>query len=328
MAKKMFLNRALAAAAHAEMARDENVILMGEDILSRGGGLSAFLGIPQAFPDRCFDMPISEQAFANMAVGMASMGARPIVDLMFSDFTSVCADALINHAPKMRYNTLGKISIPVVYFAGNGGRGTFGGVGSGVNHSQCVESWYANIPGLKILAPYYPEDAYGLLRSAIRDDDPVLFLYHEGSLGKKGEVDEDCVIPINNAAKVVKEGTDVTIVAIQSMVPVAEEAAAKLEEEGISVEIIDPRVLVPLDEAAICKSVSKTGRLVVVHEAPVRGGFGGEIASIVADKCFADLKAPVKRVGSLNSPIPAGFAEYYMVPHADKIMDAVKEVLK
>lgn len=328
MGKKMFLNRALAAATQAEMARDENVILMGEDLLNRGGGLSTFLGVPQAFPERCFDMPLSEQAFTNIAVGMASMGARPVVDLMFSDFTGVCADALLNHATKMRYNTLGQISIPVVYFAGNGGRGTYGGVGSGVSHSQCIEAWFANVPGLKIVAPYYPEDAYGLLRASIRDNDPVLFLYHEGSLGKKGEVDEECYISLNNAAKVVKEGKDVTIIAIQSMVPIAEEAAAKLEEEGISAEIIDPRVLIPLDEEAICKSVSKTGRAIVVHEAPVRGSFGGEIVSVIADRCFADLKAPVKRIGALNSPIPAGFAEYYMVPHAEDIIEAAKEIMK
>lgn len=329
MAKvKTYLNRALAAAARVEMERDKNVIILGEDLLSRGGGLSTFMGIPEEFPDRCFDMPIAEQAFSNTAIGMASIGARPIVDLMFSDFLGVCGDALFNHAPKMRFSSLGKISIPVVFFAGNGGRATYGGVGSGINHSQCVESWFANVPGLKIVAPYYPEDAYGLLRASIRDDDPVLFLYHEGSLGKKGTVDEDCVIPLNNAAKVVKEGKDVTIIAIQSMVPVAEEAAAELEKEGISAEVIDPRVLIPLDEAAICKSVSKTGRAVIVHEAHTRGGFGGEIAAIIADKCFADLKAPVKRLGALNTPIPAGFAEYLMVPHAEDIVAAVKETLK
>lgn len=325
---KTYLNRALAAAAKIEMERDENVIIMGEDLLSRGGGLSTFMGVPEAFPERCFDMPLAEQAFSNTAIGMASLGARPIVDLMFSDFLGVCGDAIYNHATKMRFSSMGKISIPIVFFAGNGGRATFGGVGSGINHSQCVESWFANVPGLKIVMPYYPEDAYGLLRASIRDDDPVLFLYHEGSLGKKGYVDDECVIPLNNAAKVVKEGCDVTIVALQSMVPVAEEAAAELEKEGISVEVIDPRVIVPLDEDAICKSVSKTGRLVIAHEAHTRGGFGGEIAAIVADRCFADLKAPIKRVGSLNTPIPAGFAEYLMVPHADTIMDAVKEVLK
>lgn len=328
MAKKMYLNRALAEAAAKEMERDENVIILGEDLLSRGGGLSTFLGVPEAFPERCFDMPLSEQAFTNVAVGMASMGARPIVDLMFSDFTGVCADALFNHATKMRYNTLGKISIPVVYFAGNGGRGTFGGVGSGVNHSQCVEGWFNNVPGLKIVAPYYANDAYGLLRASIRDDDPVLFLYHEGSLGKKSVVEDDVYIPLNNAANIIKKGTDVTVIAIQSMVPVAEKAAAKLEEEGIAVELIDPRVIIPLDEEAICKSVAKTGKAIIVHEAPVRGGVGGEIAAVIADKCYADLKAPVKRIGALNSPIPCGFAEYYMMPHEENIIEAVKNIVK
>ena len=328
MAKeRMFLNRALSLAVRKEMEADQDVIVLGEDLLSRGGGLSTFMGIPEAFPNRCFDMPIAEQAFSNTAIGMASIGARPVVDLMFSDFLGVCGDALFNHAPKMRFSSLGKISVPVVFFAGNGGRATFGGVGSGINHSQCVESWFANVPGLKIVMPYYPEDAYGLLRASIRDNDPVLFLYHEGSLGKKGEVDEDIVIPISNAAKVVREGKDVTIVALQSMVPVAVKAAKQLEKEGIDAEIIDPRVIIPLDEEAIIKSVKKTGRVLIVHEAHTRGGFGGEIAAIIADKCFRDLKAPVKRLGSLNTPIPAGFAEYLMVPHTDDIVSSVKEIL-
>lgn len=326
--KTTYLNRALSAAVSAEMKRDEEVIILGEDLLGRGGGLSTFIGIPQEFPERCFEMPLAEQAFANTAIGMATVGARPVVDLMFSDFLGVCGDALFNHATKMRFSSLGKISCPIVFFAGNGGRATYGGIGSGINHSQCVESWFANVPGLKIVMPYYPEDAYGLLRASIRDDDPVLFLYHEGSLGVKGAVDDDCYIPLNNAAKIVREGSDVTIVALQSMVPIAEDAAAKLEEEGISAEVIDPRVIIPLDEKTICKSVAKTGRCVIVHEAHTRGGFGGEIAAILADKSYNDLKAPIKRVGALNTPIPAGHAEYLMVPHAEDIIDAVKKIVK
>lgn len=327
MAKKMYLNHAMAKATMAEMARDDKVILLGEDVINRGGGLSNFIGVPKEYPDQCFDMPISEMGYAHFAIGAAMAGHRPIVDLMFSDFAAVCADPIINSAPKHRFNSLGKLSVPVVFCAGNGGRATFGGVGSGCNHSQCVESWFANVPGLKIVAPYYAGDAYGLMRAAIRDNDPVLFLYHEGSLGKKAEVDEDSFIPLNNAGKIVKEGTDVTIVAIQSMVPVAEKAAAKLEEEGVSAEIIDPRVLIPFDEETLCKSVEKTGRLVIIHEAPTRGGFGGEIAAIAAQKCFGALKAPIQRVGALNSPIASGFLETYMMPNEEKLIAAVKETL-
>jgi len=216
--KNMYLNRAIAEATALEMERDKNVILLGEDILNRGGGMSTFLGIPKKYPDRSFDMPICESGYSHFAVGAALAGLKPIVGLMFSDFTALAADAMINNATKWRFNSLGKLSVPTVYFAGNGRRATFGGVGSSCNHSQCVESWFANVPGLKIVAPYYADDAYGLMRASIRDNDPVLFLYHEGSLGRRADVPDDCYIPLNNAARVRREGSDVTLIAIQSMI--------------------------------------------------------------------------------------------------------------
>lgn len=324
---KMFLNRAIAEAVRLEMERDEKVFLIGEDIINRGGGLSTFLGIPELYPDRCFDTPIAELGYSHFAIGAALAGYRPIVDLMFSDFTGVAADAIINNAPKWHFNSLGKLSVPVVFFAGNGGRGTYGSVGSGANHSQCVEAWFSNVPGLKIVAPYYSADALGLLRASIRDDDPVLYLYHEGSLGKKFEVPDDCYIPLNNAANVLKEGSDITILAIQSMVPLAVEAAETLAQEGISAEIIDPRVLIPFDMDKLKKSLKKTGRLLIVHEAPTRGGVGGEIAARAAEECFEDLKGPVVRLGALNSPIASGFAETFMVPHAEDIVAKAKAML-
>lgn len=326
---KMFLNRAIAEAVRLEMERDDKVILLGEDIISRGGGLSTFLGLPEAYPDRCFDMPIAELGYSHFGIGTAIAGFRPIIDLMFSDFTGVAADALINNASKVHFNSLGKLSAPVVFFAGNGGRGTYGTVGSGCNHSQCAEAWFANVPGLKIVAPYYSADALGLLRASIRDDDPVLFLYHEGSLGKKFDIpDGDCYIPLNNAGNVLKEGEDVTILAIQSMVPLALEAAEELAKEGISAEVIDPRVLIPFDMETLKKSIKKTGKLLIVHEAPTRGGIGGEIAARVADECFYDLKAPITRLGSLNSPIASGFAETFMVPHTEDIVEKAKALVK
>lgn len=325
---RMFLNRAIAEAVRLEMERDEKVILLGEDIINRGGGMSTFLGIPEAYPDRCYDMPICENGYAHFAVGTCLAGYRPIVDLMFSDFMGVAYDAIVNDAAKWRFNSQGKVQIPVVFFAGNGGRGTYGSVGSGVNHSQCVEAWFMNVPGLKIVAPYYAEDALGLLRASIRDNDPVLFLYHEGSLGKKSEVaDGDVYIPLSNAAKVRKEGTDLTVVAIQSMVPIVEKAAKKLEAEGISIEIVDPRVLMPLDMDTINKSIAKTGKLLIVSEAHSRGSFASEIAARAADEAFEYLKAPVKKVGALNSPIGSGFTEYMMVPHEEDVIDAVKSML-
>lgn len=326
----MFLNRAIAAAVKKEMLEDKNIILIGEDIINKAGGLSIYLGVPEAFPDRCFDMPICESGFTHFANGAAIAGLRPIVDLMFSDFGFIAGDAIINNAAKFRFNSMGNINVPATYVLGNGGRGTYGSAGSGSTHSQCAENWFTNVPGLKIVAPYFADDAYGLMRSCIKDNDPTLFFYHEGSLGVKCEVpdDDDFRIPLNNAARIRREGADVTIIGIQSMVPVVEATANKLEEDGISAEIIDPRVLIPLDEAKIIDSVKKTGRLIIVHEAPIRGGFGGEIAAVVADRCFDSLKAPIKRLGALNSPIPSNMAEYFMMPRAEDIIKAVKEILK
>lgn len=318
------LNKAIAEAVAEEMRRDDKVVLLGEDITSMGGGLSTFLGVPEEFgEERCLDMPIAENGFTHFANGMAAGGYRPIVDLFFSDFLTVAMDPVANAAPKLRYNSNGKIQTPIVFVLANGG-----GFYSGCHHSQCVESWLANVPGLKIVAPYFPSDVKGLMKSSIRDNDPVVFLWHEGSLGLMGEVPEDeYIIPLNNAGKVVKEGNDVTIVAIQSMVPKALEAAELLEKEGVNVEVVDPRVLIPLDKETIYNSVKKTGKLVIAHEAPTRGGFGGEIAALVSQECFKALKAPIMRVGSLNMPVPCGLAEDFVFPTTEKIVAAVKEII-
>jgi pyruvate dehydrogenase E1 component beta subunit len=318
----MYLNRAIAAAVSEEMARDEHVFLLGEDIINAGGGMSTYLGVPQKFPDRCLDMPIAEAGYTYFGVGAAVAGMRPIVDLMFSDFASICADAISNGAAKVCFSTQGQVGCPAVFVMANGGRGTYGNFGSGCHHSQCVESWFQNVPGLKIVAPYYPADAKGLLKASIRDNDPVLFLFHEGSIGVSGPVpDGEYVIPLTKAANVLKEGKDLTIVAIQSMVPVAVKAAETLEKQGIHAEVIDPRVLIPMDEEAILRSVRKTGKLLVVQEAPRRGAFGGEILSQVVERMDgAPLRA--KRLGSLNAPIGNGCAEYFLVPKEKDIIDA------
>jgi len=325
---QLYLNRAIAEAVNREMQADERIILVGEDILNRGGGLSTFLGIPETFPDRCVEMPIAEGGFTHFGNGAALSGLRPIVDLMFSDFSALAFDAIVNGAAKFRFNTLGEVRVPVVYVMGNGGRGTYDGVGSGCNHSQCAESWFMNVPGLKIVAPYYPSDALGLLRACIRDDDPVIFLYHEGSLGLRESVDDtDIVIPLNDAAKIRREGNDVTIVALQSMVPLAEKGVDQLAEAGISAELIDPRVLIPFDKKKLIASVKKTGRLVVVEEAPSRGSFGSEILSMVAQECLSNLKG-AKLIGAKNSPIGCGFSEAYIMPHTEDIIEAVKILTK
>jgi len=327
--RNIFLNRAIAEAVAKEMERDERIYLLGEDIINRGGGMSTFLGVPQQFPERCLDMPIAESGFTHFAHGMAQAGLRPIVDLMFSDFSTLAFDAIANGAATFRFNTLGKLQMPVVYIMANGGRGTYDGVGSGCNHSQCVESWFMNVAGIKIVAPYYPSDALGLLRSSIRDNDPVLFLYHEGSLGVKEEVpDEVEPIPLNNAAKIMREGTDVTIVAIQSMVPLAKKAVKELEDQGISAELIDPRVLIPFDSEAVIKSVRKTGKLVVVQEAHTRGSFAGEIFRLIVEEDPSMLKKPAKLLGSLNAPIGSGFHEAFMMPHVEDIVREAVALVK
>lgn len=322
----MYLNRAMARGLGEEMQNDSRVILLGEDIINSGGGMSPFLGVAQKFPERCFDMPIAELGYCNFSNGAAMAGLRPVVDLMFSDFSTIAADAIINGAAKYRFFSQGEINIPIVFVMSNGGKAVYGGVGSGACHSQCCESWFQNVPGLKIVAPYYPADALGLLKAAIRDDDPVLFLYPEAAIGKRGPVpDEEFIIPINHAANILREGSDVTVVAIQSMVPLALKAAEALEAEGISAEVIDPRVLVPLDTEKIINSVKKTGRLVTVQEAPVRGSFSGEICAVVMES-GCQLKSPIRRVGALNSPIPNGFMEELMMPHTEDIVDAVKSL--
>lgn len=325
--RQLYLNRAIAEAVHKEMEADQKVILIGEDIINRGGGMSTFLGVPDAFPDRCLDMPIAESGFSHFGNGAAMAGLRPIVDLMFSDFAAIAFDAIVNGAAKFRFNSLGEVMVPIVYVMANGGRGTYDGVGSGCNHSQCVEPWFMNVPGLKIVAPYYPSDALALLRSSIRDNDPVLFLYHEGSLGVREEVADDVeAIPLNNAAKVMREGSDVTIVALQSMVPLALKAVDELAEAGISAELIDPRVLIPFDKEKLYASLGKTGKLLVVQEAHSRGGFGSEIISMVAQDCLANVKG-VKLVGAKNAPIGSGFSEAYIMPHQVDIVNAAKELM-
>lgn len=321
---RMYLNRAIAAAVAEEMERDERVILLGEDIVNCGGGLSTYIGVPQKFPDRCLDMPIAEAGYSYFGVGAAVAGLRPIVDLMFSDFATICSDAITNGAAKIAFSTQGTVGCPVVFVMANGGRGTYGNFGSGCHHSQCVESWFQNVPGLKIAAPYYPADVKGLLKASIRDDDPVIFLFHEGSTGVSGMIpDGDYVIPLTNAANVLREGNDITIVAIQSMVPLAVKAAEALEALGISAELIDPRVLIPLDEKKIVDSVKKTGRLLVVQEAPRRGGFGGEIISEITEK-LGGAELRIKRLGSLNAPIGNGCAEYFLVPKQEDIINAAR----
>lgn len=327
--RQLYLNRAIAEAVQKEMAYDENVLLIGEDIINKGGGMSIFMGVAGAFPERSFDMPIAESGFTHFANGAAMAGFRCIVDLMFSDFSTLSYDAIINGAAKFRFNSLGELAIANTYIMANGGRGLYPNtVGSGCNHSQSVQSWYMNCPGLKIVAPYYPSDTLGLLRASIRDNDPVVFLYHEGSLGIREEVtEEDFIIPLTNAAKIMQEGTDITMVALQGAIPLAVKAVEELTAAGVSVELIDPRVLIPLDTDKIVKSVKKTNKLMIVTDEHSRGCFGAEIISAVAQQCVGSIK-DFKLVGALNAPIGSGFTEVLIMPSVEGIVSTAKGMCK
>jgi len=322
--KETYYSHAILAATREEMERDQNVFLMGEDVGKFGGGFGTSQGLLEQFGDlRVIDTPISESAYMTAGVGASIAGKRPIVDVMFADLVTYGFDSLVNQAAKFNYVTDGQVHCPMVLLTPQGIGGSMG-----PQHSQSIESWFANVPGLKIVTPSTAYDAKGLMKSAIRDNNPVLFLAHKALMATKGPVpEEEYTIPLGKA-KVVKEGKDVTIIAYHLMLSFAMEAAAELEKKGISVEIIDPRTLVPLDTETIYESVRKTGRAVVVTEAYKTGGFGGEIASLIADECFDELKAPIKRLGSVGIPFPMGKNEFLLVPSKDNIMEAVNEIMK
>ncbi len=311
-----------------EMDRDERVFIIGEDItVGYGGGgvFGATRGLLDRFgAERVIDSPLSESALAGCGVGAALVGYRPIVELMFGDFLTIAADQIVNCAAKMRWVLDDEVDVPIVYRIASGA-----GVAAGLHHSQSFESWFTNVPGLKVVCPSTPYDAKGLLKSSVRDNDPVLFFEHKLLYKRlKGDVDEsEYTVPLGRG-DIKREGGDVTIVALGAMVHKALEAADALRKEGVSAEVVDPRTLLPLDEDIILSSVKKTGRAVVVHEFPVHGGFGGEIAALLADRGIEYLDGPVKRVGGRFCPIPSSFEmEEYYLPSVERIVDAVKETL-
>ena len=310
-----------------EMRRDENVFLMGEDVGIYGGAFGVSVGMYDEFgPQRVKDTPISEAVIAGAAAGAAVTGMRPIAEIMFSDFITISMDQLVNQAAKMRYMFGGAARVPMVLRAPAGS-----GTGAAAQHSQSPEAWFCNVPGLKVVIPSTPADAKGLLIAAIRDDNPVLFLEQKLLYRTKGDVPEgDYVVPLGKAT-VHREGTDVTIVTYGRMLPMCMDAAAQLEQEhGISVEIVDPRTLVPLDKETIIASAKKTGRVLIVHEACQTGGFGGELAAVIADsEAFYYLDAPIKRYGGLDVPIPyCPELEKNVVPTKDNVVGKVIELVR
>ena len=318
------MREALNQALREEMLRDENVFLMGEEVAAYEGAYKVTKGLLAELGDkRVIDTPITELGFAGLGIGAAMVGLRPIVEFMTFNFSILATDQIINSAAKMLYMSGGQFKIPIV-FRGPGGSAYQ--VSS--QHSQAIESWFAYFPGLKVVMPSTPADAKGLLKSAIRDDDPVIFIEQERMYGIKGEVPDDIefIVPLG-VADVKREGKDATIVARSLMVPVALKAADVLEKQGVSCEVIDPRTIRPLDLGTIIESVKKTNRVVVAEESHPFCGVGAEIASEITERAFDFLDAPVKRVSGADVPMPyAKNLEDLAVPGVEQIVAAVREV--
>ncbi len=322
--KTITFSQATLEAMDEEMSRDPSVFVMGEDIARQGGIFGQFKGLPDKFGfDRVKDTPISETAIIGAAVGAAVAGMRPVADMHFADFIGVSMDEVYNQMAKALYMFGGQKSVPLVLRAPDGIINS-----AAAQHSQVMEAWFAHIPGVKVVIPSNPADAKGLLKSAIRDDNPVIYFEHKALFPKSGEVPEGEHLVEIGKARIDREGSDLTIVSWSMMMHHAAQAADKLASEGVSVELIDLRSISPYDKEAILKSVAKTGRLCVAHEAVKQAGFGGEIAAMVAEEALDCLDAPIVRVGAPFSPIPfaPNLEKAYKVT-ADTIYDAVKKIL-
>ena len=323
MAEIMYRD-ALKQALFEEMKKDPTVFIMGEGIGERGGSYKVTEGLLAEFgPGRVMDTPLSEPAFTGAGVGAALAGTRPIVEILFVDFTTLIMDQLINQAAKYEFMSGGQGKVPLVVR-------TQGGAGNGLagQHSQSLEAIFYHIPGLKLVMPSTPYDAKGLLKAAIRDDDPVIFLEHKLLYMTKGEVpEEDYIVPLGQA-DVKRSGDDITLITYSYMTLKCLEAAEALQKEGISVEVLDLRTLTPLDKETILQSVEKTGRAIVVHEAVKRGGVGGDIAAMIMEEAYDDLDAPVMRIAGKNTTIPYNLElEKVCIPTVEDIVEGVLELV-
>jgi pyruvate/2-oxoglutarate/acetoin dehydrogenase E1 component len=314
------LNRALADA----MAEDPSVVILGEDVANAGGSFGVTRRLKERFGGtRVMDTPISEAAIAGMAVGAAMSGLKPVFEIMFMDFSTLAMDALVNQAAKARFMFGGQCSVPLVMRTPHGG-----GVSAGPQHSQCLEAWFAHVPGLKVVCPSGANNAYGLMRSAIRDPDPVIFVEHKGLYASKAEVPDDpAVVPLGKAATA-RPGSDVTVVSYGAAVGIVLEAAERVAAERTSVEVIDLQTLQPWDEQAVLTSLAKTHHLVVVHEAVEAFGVGAEIVARMADVSFDELDGPIVRVGAHFMPVPfAAVLEQLYRPSCDRVVAAIHKAL-
>ena len=326
--------KAMVEAIDLEMAANPEVFYLGEDVGPYGGIFSSTTGLLDKYgPERVIDTPISETAFLGLAIGAAAEGMRPIAELMFADFMGVCLDQLYNHMAKIHYESGGNVRVPMVVTMAVGG-----GYSDGAQHSQCLWGTFAHLPGMKVVAPSNPYDAKGLMTSAIRDDNPVVYMFHKGVMGlpwmaknprATADVPEEAYeVPIGEAS-VAREGTDVTVATISSSVHHCLDVAESLEKQGVSAEVLDLRSLVPLDREAILTSVGKTGRLVVVDEDYRSYGMSGEVVATVTDHDPGMLRAPVARVANPDVPIPyARTLEYAVLPRQDRIEEAIHRVVK
>ena len=327
--------QALNEALHLEMSRDKNVIIFGEDVCGGtggtgekdawGGAFGVTKGLLSEFgPDRIMDTPITESAFVGAAVGAAMTGLRPVTEIMFVDFLGVCFDQIFNQAAKVRYMFGGKADMPMVLRASYGA-----GASSASQHSQALYPIFTHIPGLKVVVPSNPYDAKGLLINAIRDEDPVIFLEHKMLYDFSGEVpDEAYTVPFGEAG-IIREGKDVTLISLGKMVNVCQEAANELAKENVAASILDLRTISPLDEETILEFTEETGRVVIVDEAYPRCGVAADVSSIIVEKAFSYLKAPIKKVTPPHSPVPyAPNLEQAFLPSSQKVIDAVKEVIR
>jgi pyruvate dehydrogenase E1 component beta subunit len=302
---------------------DDKVFMLGEDIAAAGGAFKTTEGLMERFGEnRVLDTPISEQAIIGTAIGAAIRGLRPIAELMFADFAGVCFDQIANQLAKYRYMTGGQVTVPVTVRLANGA-----GAGFGAQHSQTVENWFINVPGLKIAVPGSPADAYSLLRASVEDDDPVLYFEHKAMLNQKGELPRQSGPFQLGQASVVREGSDVTVVATQLVRVRAEEAAAALAADGISVELIDPRTLVPLDMETIRASLERTSRLVVVQESPAGGSWGATLVARLIEESFDAFDAPPVLISGDDTPVPyAGPMEQAWIPSAERIETTIRQL--
>lgn len=323
MSREIAFAKALNEALMESMEMDENVIVIGEDVAKMGGDFGITRGLWQRWPERTKDTPLSEQAIIGLCTSAAVCGLRPVAEIMFADFFGVCYDQIVNNAAKIHFMYNGEATASMVIRASTGG-----GINCAYHHSQCVEPWFMNVPGLVIVAPSTPYEAKGLLNAAIKDDNPVIFLEHKGLYNIKGEVPKEYYeLPLYKG-QVKREGTDVTVVATMLTTGMALEAAEELAAEGISVEVVDPLTLFPLDKDTIIQSVAKTGRLLVAQEGPKFMGAAAEISAMVCEDLFEYLKAPVKRVTSED--VPTAYApcmEEFILPNKEKIKAGIKSLL-